>query len=368
MLIAVAVVALVAIPNYASIKQGSDSYIGYEDDDSLYWEEDSLYVGIDTLGEDSLYWEEDSLMFDVDSLATDSAVEECIVELTPEFIEAVQKYDELDEFSEGFAAVKRNGKWGFINNLGEEVITCQYDDTTPFREGKAAVKRGRQWGYINKEDEVVVPFFTAVFANVFSEGYAFTLRDDGYEGDYKYRVIDEQGKTAFSGLIDVYSFISPALESIYFRKYCPTFKDGMIHIDGTYYDSDGRELYSGEPEHEGEYTLFWKEEGGVTLYGIKDSYGSIVVPARYSFIPQASWGKVDAPNGVVLVKMTSDNVADYFGYDFFGEEPEDFFCKKDYYGYVDLNGNDTFPETLKARCIRAMKQAWQKLKVKDPRL
>ena len=36
------------------------------------------------------------------------------------------KYDSVEEFREGLAAIKRNGKYGFINEKGEIVIPIEY--------------------------------------------------------------------------------------------------------------------------------------------------------------------------------------------------------------------------------------------------
>ena len=47
---------------------------------------------------------------------------EDIVELTPNFIKAIEKYDQLGLFSEGLAAAYKGEKWGYINTKGEEVI------------------------------------------------------------------------------------------------------------------------------------------------------------------------------------------------------------------------------------------------------
>lgn len=89
------------------------------------------------------------------------------LEITPEFVVAIQKYDRLEPFSEGMAAVRRNGKWGYINLRGEEVIPCQFSDAFPpgqFAEGVACVVDSRNeeplWnsrvGFINKEGEWVI--------------------------------------------------------------------------------------------------------------------------------------------------------------------------------------------------------------------
>lgn len=42
------------------------------------------------------------------------------------------EYDYVDRFSSGLASVKRNGKYGFVNEKGEEVISCKYDRVGDF--------------------------------------------------------------------------------------------------------------------------------------------------------------------------------------------------------------------------------------------
>lgn len=48
------------------------------------------------------------------------------VEITAKFISAVRSYDEVGQFSEGLAPVRRGNKWGYIDTSGTEVIPCQY--------------------------------------------------------------------------------------------------------------------------------------------------------------------------------------------------------------------------------------------------
>lgn len=91
------------------------------------------------------------------------------LKITPEFTKALQRYDQIDAFSEGMAAVRRDGKWGYINLKGEEVIPCQFSDAFPpgqFSEGLACVVDERNeednklWnmrvGFINKKGEFVI--------------------------------------------------------------------------------------------------------------------------------------------------------------------------------------------------------------------
>lgn len=91
------------------------------------------------------------------------------LKITPELAKAIQRYDQIDAFSEGLAAVRRDGKWGYINLKGEEVIPCQFSDAFPpgqFSEGLACVVDDRSeednklWnkrvGFINKKGEFVI--------------------------------------------------------------------------------------------------------------------------------------------------------------------------------------------------------------------
>lgn len=96
---------------------------------------------------------------------------EVIVELTPEFAAKVNVYDQLGEFSDGYAAVCKNEKWGYINHKGDEIIPCTYESALPFNENLAPVCKGGKWGYINLKGEVVIPFKYDV-ANSFSDGMA----------------------------------------------------------------------------------------------------------------------------------------------------------------------------------------------------
>ncbi|MDR2409638.1 MAG: WG repeat-containing protein [Bacteroidales bacterium] len=45
------------------------------------------------------------------------------------------KYDYVGDFSEGLAYVELNGKYGYIDKTGTEVIPLKYDDAWGFSEG-----------------------------------------------------------------------------------------------------------------------------------------------------------------------------------------------------------------------------------------
>ena len=95
------------------------------------------------------------------------------------------KYEYIDSFSEGMAAVQsKAGKWGFINLDGKEVIAPQFDGLDGslggyygFNEGLVGVYNGKKWGFITKTGKVAVPF---IYDEIrpFSEGLAGVLKGD----------------------------------------------------------------------------------------------------------------------------------------------------------------------------------------------
>ncbi|MBK7408148.1 MAG: WG repeat-containing protein [Saprospirales bacterium] len=62
-------------------------------------------------------------------------------------------------------------KWGYINTLGDWVISPQYDDCRNFKEELAVVRIGGRWGFINLKGKLIIPAsFQAAWD--FSEGLA----------------------------------------------------------------------------------------------------------------------------------------------------------------------------------------------------
>ena len=58
-------------------------------------------------------------------------------------------FEDALPFSEGYAAVRNNGVWGYINTDGEYTVTPQYEQATSFTGGYAAVYGGGMWQIID---------------------------------------------------------------------------------------------------------------------------------------------------------------------------------------------------------------------------
>lgn len=68
-----------------------------------------------------------------------------------------QKFEDVHIFNDTtYAAVKIDGKWGFIDNSGKMKIEPKYEDARSFANGFAAVKYAGKWGFINQEGKMVI--------------------------------------------------------------------------------------------------------------------------------------------------------------------------------------------------------------------
>ena len=84
-------------------------------------------------------------------------------------LEIAAVYENARDFSEDMAAVRKDGKWGYINNLGVTAVPFEFDSCAfadavggdiafGFRNGLAPVCKGGKFGIINSDGETVVDF------------------------------------------------------------------------------------------------------------------------------------------------------------------------------------------------------------------
>ena len=96
------------------------------------------------------------------------------------------QYEEAGRFSDGLAAVRKDGKWGYINTAGEVVIPFQYEMAFIFNEGKAIVCKKASYApeYLERED----PYYDVGFIDETGKYTPFLDLSGSaaqlYEGDY----------------------------------------------------------------------------------------------------------------------------------------------------------------------------------------
>lgn len=80
---------------------------------------------------------------------------------------------DIDGFKDGLIAIRVGEKWGFLNSKGKVAIAAKYDEVSEFSGGYATARSGTNWVVLNtsgEETKVDAPGITDV--KEFSEGFA----------------------------------------------------------------------------------------------------------------------------------------------------------------------------------------------------
>lgn len=97
------------------------------------------------------------------------------------------QFEEVQAFSQGFAAVRQGEHWGFVDRTGDMVFAPAWQAVKPFRDQRAAVQGDDgQWGYIDTTGKLVIPYQFDIARN-FRDQVAIVTADD------QYGLIDQDG-------------------------------------------------------------------------------------------------------------------------------------------------------------------------------
>ncbi len=268
-------------------------------------------------------------------------------------------YDEISFFREGLAKVKKDGKYGYIDRAGKEVIPCQYDDADRFNIGLAAVSKDGKYGYIDRMGKEVIPFKYFHARSFFDNGLAVVSEHDDI-----YTKVITSGHVCFghriSGLIDrtgkeivpcKYFYIGDFIEglAIVGGKGEYGYKYGLI-------DETGKEIVPCQYDE----VYPFKEGLAMVTKNLKSGYidrtGKEIVPCQYDFAFSFSEGlaRVENRNGIYISEIGPKYTKYYI--DKTGKAVithqyiEDDFSeglarvyKNGKYGYIDKTGKEVIP-------------------------
>ena len=133
-------------------------------------------------------------------------------------------YNDIYNFYEGFAGVELNGKYGFIDKTGREIIPCKYDYAYDFEDGLASVQLDRKWGFVDKTGREVIPC-KYNYAGDFSKGLARIQLNS------KWGFIDKTGKEVIPCKYDYACEFEEGLATVELNG-----KWGFIDKHGNWYD------------------------------------------------------------------------------------------------------------------------------------
>lgn len=98
-----------------------------------------------------------------------------------------QDIERIFEEREGLSAIKKDGRYGFVDNRGRLRIANRYEDVKDFSGSLAAAKIRGKWGFINKEDQIAIqPVYDDVLS--FKDNFAIVSQKNASG------LIDKTGK------------------------------------------------------------------------------------------------------------------------------------------------------------------------------
>lgn len=243
-------------------------------------------------------------------------------------------YEEACEFKEGFAPVKRDGKWGVINEDGNEVIPCIYDEIGIFHgdNEKLVYIVGDNELLFEYEDETGNKTKRAIAINEIKD--YFQMDSVVVKKDGKCGLCDKNGYEIRTLLYDEILWMSEGLIGV-----CKSNKLGYIN-------ENGREIIPCI------YDDAWCFSDGVAgvkkneKWGFIDKEENEVIPFIYDGVGMFSeglvhaeknekWGFIDKGGNEVIPFIYSS--ADEFS--------EGLVCveKDEKWGFIDKNGREVIP-------------------------
>lgn len=186
--------------------------------------------------------------------------------ITSTFIKNIQKYRELNSFHDSLACVLRDGKYGYINLKGEEVIPCIYTYAQDFSNGVACVTINGKESFIDTKGKTTSPKYSST-----KQKQSLILK----QHNKKYGYVDLIGNVVIPYKYDG----------------AKDFSEGLAAVRNITY-IDGAEVFSAIDDE-----VDW---------GFIDEKGKVVIPFKYS-LPKDE--RALFSEGVVIVKKSG-----LFGY------------------------------------------------------
>ena len=247
------------------------------------------------------------------------------------YIRLIIKYDECEyladiEYLETRYPVYLNGKVGFVNILGEEIIPTIYcyrhnHYRTYFSEDLVAVGLNGKYGFIDRSGKTIVPFIYYEVGD-FCEGLAAVKLEK--HGNWGF--VDKTGKEVIPCIYDYgYGHTSDGGDVTYIDE--PSFSEGLAGVmyNGNYgfIDKTGKEVI---PFKYGAVMDFSEGLAGVLLLQPRERPDKSPV-----YVNKYKWGFVDK-TGKEVVPCIYDNVRS------FGEGIAEVKLNGEWF-YIDKNGN-----------------------------
>ena len=207
------------------------------------------------------------------------------------------RYGLVENFHQGFARIKKDQVFGFLNYCGDEIIPYQYEKAQPFNDGKALVKKF-DWLFVDAYGNESEALENVIDAKILRMGISLARFKNG-----KQALIDNTYDVSKKPLSEYFDEISTFNNELFRIRIGKTY--GLIKIDGStkidaIYDNlnatteQGKWLIIEQNKRVG----LMDTEGNIK---IKPSYESIVNITDPSIIQNANLGIAKDEAGIRLI-------------------------------------------------------------------
>lgn len=219
------------------------------------------------------------------------------------------QYDACGDMIDGIASVMRNGKYGFINAAGKEIVSPVYTYSSSINKGHAIVGIENRYAVINSKGNPVIPFIDYQISS-YSDGIAVISKDYIYglmgAGEkiilpVKYSRLDPVGKSLFIAA-------EPGREGSFFAGKCFLYnsKGALVLKDG--YDNIYPAANGFIKIQSGEKWGYIYQDGRIIVPPVYDDIKNIKRDGTSCFKKDGKWGIING-KGIVIVKPAYDDVS-----------------------------------------------------------
>jgi hypothetical protein len=135
------------------------------------------------------------------------------------------RYGLVESYREGYARIKKDQVFGFINLCGDEVVVCQYEKAEPFNDGRALVKRV-DWYFVDSKNEESEPLDNVIDGKSLGRGISWVKMINN-----KQTLIDNNYDVSKKTITQLYDAIEPFYQNTVYRVRNGK-KFGLLDIDG----------------------------------------------------------------------------------------------------------------------------------------
>lgn len=237
------------------------------------------------------------------------------------------KYDIVEDYHNGFAIVGLNGKWGYVNKVGKEIVPIKYEKVFPFMNDRGCVKFKGKYGFVDTFGRVIV------FPK-YENPISFTFDYAPVTIDGKWGIVDKNGK----------EFVSLSYDDVggFFDGVARVQKNGKFGFVGI----DGAVIAHPIYDKVREFTEGCAAVQKNGKWGFVDNKGNSIVYPKYTEVQDfrssraavmsdGKWGFIDN-SGKEVVPLKYDSVGSFIT-NAYGTFANVTLNGKDF--FIDENGN-----------------------------